>query len=155
MGLPLLFIEADNCTEEVPIIAAKFDKYMRHFHRKVKDIDGQDKPMWRTRWSAPDPRWGDATHPPVLLVFHQVGKRTVLTQMKNVADLTREHWQGQWAEGGFRVYNQKMPIVATTLELLRERPGRARVLAFRPRGPTEPVGGDRQPPPGRSPRSPC
>lgn len=120
VGLPLLFIEADNCTEEAPVIAAKFDKYMRHFHRKVKDTDGQDKPMWRTRWSAPDPQWGDATHPPVLLVFHQVGKRTALQQMKNVAELTREHWQGQWAEGGFRIYNQKMPIVATTLELLRE-----------------------------------
>ncbi len=24
-GLPLLFIEADNCAEEAPIIAAKFD----------------------------------------------------------------------------------------------------------------------------------
>ncbi|MFI8301364.1 replication-relaxation family protein [Streptomyces nigra] len=120
MGLPLLFIEADNCTEEAPIIAAKFDKYMRHFHRKVKDTDGKDKPMWRTRWSAPDPQWGDATHPPVLLVFHQVGKRTARTQMERVAELTREHWQGQWAEGGFRIYNGKMPIVATTLELLRE-----------------------------------
>ncbi|AYC44146.1 hypothetical protein [Streptomyces griseorubiginosus] len=40
--------------------------------------------------------------------------------MKNVADLTREHWQGQRAEGGFHIYHQKMPIVATTLELLRE-----------------------------------
>ncbi|MFD9433126.1 hypothetical protein [Streptomyces sp. NPDC060002] len=50
----------------------------------------------------------------------QVGKRSALKQMERVADLTREHWQGQWAEGGFRIYNGKMPIVATTLELLRE-----------------------------------
>ncbi|MGW3653945.1 replication-relaxation family protein [Streptomyces sp. NPDC000878] len=119
-GLPLLFIEADNCTEEAPIIAAKFDKYMRHYRRQAKDTDGRDKAMWRTRWSAPDLQWGDATHPPVLLVFHRVGKRTALKQMERVADLTREHWQGQWAEGGFRIYNEKMPIVATTLELLRE-----------------------------------
>lgn len=119
-GLPLLFIEADNCTEDASVIALKFDKYMRHFHRKTKDTDGQDKPMWRTRWSAPDPQWGDATHPPVLLVFNQVGKRPALKQMEKIAALTREHWQGQWAEGGFRIYNQKMPIVATTLELLRE-----------------------------------
>ncbi|MDN0200775.1 hypothetical protein [Streptomyces sp. S.PNR 29] len=47
-GLPLLFIGADNCTEDAAKMAAKFDKYMRHFHRKVKDTDGQDKPMWRT-----------------------------------------------------------------------------------------------------------
>jgi hypothetical protein len=39
--------------------------------------------------------------------------------MEKVADLTREHWQGQWADG-FHLYNGKMPIVATTLELLRE-----------------------------------
>ncbi|MEV5283530.1 hypothetical protein [Streptomyces sp. NPDC052811] len=86
----------------------------------MKDTDGKERPMWRTRWSAPGPQWGDATHPPVLLVFHQVGKRSALQQMKNVAELIREHWQGQWAEGGFRIYNQRMPIVATTLELLRE-----------------------------------
>ncbi|MEV7739134.1 replication-relaxation family protein [Streptomyces sp. NPDC088921] len=126
-GVPLLFIEADNCTEEAPIIAAKFDKYMRHFHRTVKDTDGQDKPMWRTRWSAPASQWGDATHPQVLLVFHQVGKRTALTQMERVAELTRKHWQGRWAEGGYRIYDGKMAIVGTTLELLREhgpaRPG--------------------------------
>ncbi|WP_434482052.1 hypothetical protein [Streptomyces sp. NBC_01340] len=119
-GLPLLFMEADNCTEDASVIAAKFDKYMRHYRRKDKDTDGLDKPMWRTRWSAPDPRWGDASHPPVLLVVHKVGKRSALKQMERVAALTREHWQGRWAEGGFRIYEEKMPIVATTLELLRE-----------------------------------
>ncbi|MFJ9588753.1 hypothetical protein [Streptomyces acidicola] len=120
-GLPLLFIEADNCTEDTGKIAVKFDKYMRHFHRKVKDTDGQEKPMWRTRWSAPNPQWGQALHPPVLLVFHQVGKRTALTQMERVAELTREHWQGDWISwGGFHSYDGKMPIVETTLELLRE-----------------------------------
>ncbi|WP_078492065.1 replication-relaxation family protein [Streptomyces yerevanensis] len=120
-GLPLLFIEADNCTEEAPVIAAKFDKYMRHFHRTVKDTDGEEKPMWRTRWSAPDPRWGDASHPPVLLVFNQTGKRSAPQQMERVAELTREHWQGDWNSwGGFHSYDGKMPIVATTLERLRE-----------------------------------
>ncbi|WP_404200370.1 hypothetical protein [Streptomyces tauricus] len=29
-GLPLLFIETDNCTEDASIIAAKFDEYMGH-----------------------------------------------------------------------------------------------------------------------------
>ncbi|MFC8678001.1 hypothetical protein ACFUEN_35570 [Streptomyces griseorubiginosus] len=63
---------------------------------------------------------GRRAHPPVLLAFHQVGKRTARTQIERVAELAREHWQGEWAEGGFRIYNGKMPIVATTLELLRE-----------------------------------
>ncbi|MGY1495054.1 hypothetical protein ACW4TU_00105 [Streptomyces sp. QTS52] len=77
-GLSLLFIMAGDCTGEAPVIAVKFDKYLRHFHRRAKDTDGHEKPMWRTRWSAPDLGWGDATHPPVLVVFHQVGKRSAL-----------------------------------------------------------------------------
>jgi hypothetical protein len=39
--------------------------------------------------------------------------------MEKVAALTREHWQGQAADG-FHLYKGNMPIVATTLELLRE-----------------------------------
>ncbi|WP_020123136.1 hypothetical protein [Streptomyces canus] len=48
--MPLLFIEADNCTEDAALIAAKFDKYARSFKRMEKDTDGIDKPLWRTRW---------------------------------------------------------------------------------------------------------
>ncbi|MFG2367643.1 replication-relaxation family protein [Streptomyces mirabilis] len=38
--VPLLFFEVDNCTEEVVLIAAKFDKYARFFKRKEKDTEG-------------------------------------------------------------------------------------------------------------------
>lgn len=81
-GVPLLFIEVDNCTEDAALIAAKFDKYMRFFKRKAKDTDGVEKPMWRTRWSAPDPERYERVHPPVLLVFHQVGKRSARTRCR-------------------------------------------------------------------------
>ncbi|MET8102887.1 replication-relaxation family protein [Streptomyces sp. NPDC005236] len=120
-GVPLLFIEADNCTEEAVLIAAKFDKYARFFQRKEKDTDGIEKPMWRTRWSAPEWEGYERVHPPVLLVFHQVGKRSAKKQMAKVAGLTRPHWQGRWhSEGGYHSYDSRIPIVATTLELLRE-----------------------------------
>ncbi|WP_227026012.1 hypothetical protein [Streptomyces fodineus] len=119
--MPLLFIEADNCTEDAALIAAKFDKYMRFFRRKAKDTDGIEKALWRTRWSAPDTERYERVHPPVLLVFHQVGKRTAKNQMQRVADLTRQHWQGIWhSTDGFHSYDGCIPIVATTLELLRE-----------------------------------
>ncbi|MFD3424141.1 replication-relaxation family protein [Streptomyces decoyicus] len=96
-GVPLLFIEADNCTEEAVLIAAKFDKYARFFQRKEKDTDGIEKPMWRTRWSTSEWDTYERVHPPVLLVFHQVvGKRSAESQMQRVADLTRHHWQGKW-----------------------------------------------------------
>ncbi len=61
-------------------------------------------------------------HPPVLLVFHQVGKRSADSQIGKVADLTRHHWRGEWhAKDGFHSYDGRIPIVATTLELLREQ----------------------------------
>lgn len=122
-GVPLLFIEADNCTEEAVLIGRKFDKYARFFQRKEKDTDGVEKPMWRTRWSAPDWEWDgyERVHPPVLLVFQQVGKRSAKKQMQKVAELTRHHWQGTWdREDGYHSYDGRIPIVATTLELLRE-----------------------------------
>ncbi|MFE3409216.1 replication-relaxation family protein [Streptomyces mirabilis] len=120
-GVPLLFIEVDNCTEEAVLIGRKFDKYMRFFKRKEKDTDGIEKPMWRTRWSAPEWEGYERVHPPVLLVFHQAGKRSAKSQMAKVADLTRAHWQGKWdSEDGFHSYDGRIPVVATTLELLRE-----------------------------------
>ncbi|MFD5820258.1 replication-relaxation family protein [Streptomyces sp. NPDC127038] len=120
-GVPLLFIEVDNCTEEAPLIAAKFDKYARFFLRKEKDTDGIEKPMWCTRWTTPADDAYERVHPPVLLVFHQIGKRSAKSQMARVADLTRHHWQGRWhAEGGYHSYDTCIPIVATTLESLRE-----------------------------------
>ncbi|MFJ4972705.1 replication-relaxation family protein [Streptomyces sp. NPDC088755] len=120
-GVPLLFIEVDNCTEEAVLIAAKFDKYMRFFRRQEKDTDGKEKPMWRTRWTAPAWEQYERVHPPVLLVFHQAGKRSATAQMERVADLTRHHWQGRWyEERGYHSYDGCIPIVATTLERLRE-----------------------------------
>lgn len=60
-------------------------------------------------------------HPPVLLVFHQVGKRSAKSRTQRAADLTRHHWQGRWhGDGGFHSYDGRIPIVATTLDLLRE-----------------------------------
>jgi hypothetical protein len=120
-GMPLLFIEVDNCTEEAVLIARKFDKYARFFQRQEKDTDGIEKPLWRTRWSAPATDEYERVHPPVLLVFHQAGQRSAKNQMARVADLTRHHWQGIWhREGGYHSYDHRIPIVATTLELLRE-----------------------------------
>ncbi|MHC3455713.1 replication-relaxation family protein [Streptomyces prasinus] len=120
-GVPLLFIEVDNRTEEAVLIARKFDKYARFFLRQEKDTDGFEKPLWRTRWSAPAPDEYERVHPPVLLVFHQAGQRSVKNQMARVADLIRHHWQGRWhPEGGYHSYDRCIPIVATTLEELRE-----------------------------------
>ncbi|MFF8716920.1 hypothetical protein ACF07T_36645 [Streptomyces sp. NPDC015184] len=53
--------------------------------------------------------------------IHQAGKGSADNRTTRVADLTRHHWQGRWhSEDGYRSYDRRIPIVATTLDLLRE-----------------------------------
>ncbi|MEU5431566.1 replication-relaxation family protein [Streptomyces olivoreticuli] len=118
-GVPLLFIEVDNCHETAEEIAAKLEKYARFYQRRMKDIDGKERPMWRTRWTAPDGRYGDMAHPPVLLVFNHIGARDPNRTVPRLADLTRHLWAGE-REDGYHLYDGKIPIVATGLRNLRE-----------------------------------
>ncbi|MDX3078593.1 replication-relaxation family protein [Streptomyces sp. MI02-7b] len=128
-GVPLLFVEVDNCHESAEELADKLEKYARFFRRQVKDTDGQERPMWRTRWPAPGGQLGyDMPHPPVLLVFHRIGARNPDLTVPRLTDLTRHLWQGTWhREDGFHTYDGKIPIIATGLNNLRKH------------GPTGPV----------------
>ncbi|MFI9345709.1 hypothetical protein ACIG0D_31275 [Streptomyces sp. NPDC052773] len=117
-GVPLLFVEIDNCFEPAQELAAKIDK--RFCQRKVKDVDGKERPMWRTRWWAPDGRHGDQPHPPLLLVFNHIGPRNPNTVIAQLAKLTRRHWQGTAYEDGFHMYDGKLPIVVTSMNKLKE-----------------------------------
>ncbi|MFB7852356.1 replication-relaxation family protein [Streptomyces sp. NPDC056053] len=119
-GVPLLFVEIDNCHESAQVLAAKIDKYTRFCQRKVKDADGKERPMWRTRWWVPDGRHGDQPHPPLLLVFNRIGPRNPDTVSAQLAELTRRHWQGTAYEDGFHMYDGKLPIVVTEMKQLRE-----------------------------------
>ncbi|MFZ4184650.1 replication-relaxation family protein [Streptomyces pseudogriseolus] len=118
-GVPLLFVEIDNCFESAQVLAAKIDKYMRFCQRKVKDVDGTERPMWRTRWWVPDGRHGDQPHPPLLLVFNRVGPRNPDTVIAQLTELTKRHWQGT-AYDGFHMYDGKLPIVVTGMKHLQE-----------------------------------
>ncbi|MCX4799880.1 replication-relaxation family protein [Streptomyces sp. NBC_01242] len=114
-GVPLLFIEVDNCHETAEELADKLEKYARFFRRKVKDTDGKERPMWRTRWSAPDTWSGDRTHPAVLLVFNRLGERNPDRTVPRLAELTRHLWQGQRQKGGHHHYDGRIPIIAAGL----------------------------------------
>ncbi|MEU1630273.1 replication-relaxation family protein [Streptomyces sp. NPDC020096] len=118
-GVPLLFVEVDNCRMDPERIAAKFDKCMRFFRRMVKDTGGRERSMWRARWSYPEPGYGEVPHPPILLVFNKAGTRNPMTSMKETAEHCRRHWVGEW-HGDHHTYDDQIPIVATTLDLLRE-----------------------------------
>jgi hypothetical protein len=106
-GVPLLFVDVDSCYEAAEKLAEKIDKYARFFQRTVTDTDGEERPMWRTRWPAP---WdSDPPHPPVLLVFHCLGPRNPNHTTRQLAELTRKHWQGHPAPEGYHTYEHKIP----------------------------------------------
>ncbi|MFE7401877.1 replication-relaxation family protein [Streptomyces sp. NPDC057557] len=119
-GVPLLFVEIDNCYESAQVLAGKIDKYVRFCQRKVKDADGKERPMWRTRWWVPDGRHGDQPHPPLLLVFNRVGPRNPDTVIAQLAELTQRHWQGTAYDDDFHMYDGKLPIVVTGMKQLQE-----------------------------------
>ncbi|MET9887637.1 replication-relaxation family protein [Streptomyces sp. NPDC006430] len=116
--IPLLFIEVDNCHETAEEIAAKLLKYSRFFKRTIKDTDGKDKSMWRTRWMARVAERGEAPHPPVLIVFNHIGARDPNRTVPRLQELTRPLWAGEPADG-FSSYDRKIPIIATGLRNLR------------------------------------
>ncbi|MFI9588344.1 replication-relaxation family protein [Streptomyces sp. NPDC052236] len=118
--VPLLFIEVDNCHETAEELADKLEKYARFFRRKMKDTDGKERPMWRTRWTAPATWSGDATHPPVLLVFNHIGERNPNRTIPRLQELTRHLWQGERQKGGYHHYDGRIPIIAVGLRNLRE-----------------------------------
>ncbi|MER6409291.1 hypothetical protein ABT269_38855 [Streptomyces viridosporus] len=125
--VPLLFIEVDNYHETAEEIADKLEKHARFFRRKVKDTDGRERPMWRPRWTAPATWSGDATYPPVLLVFNRIGERNPNRTIPRLRELTRHLWVGERQKGGHHHYDGRIPIIATGLKNLSQH------------GPTGPV----------------
>ncbi|WP_412079123.1 replication-relaxation family protein [Streptomyces xanthophaeus] len=109
-GIPLLFIEVDNCHETAEEIAAKLLKYSRFFKRQIKDTDGKDKPTWRTRWMASVAERGEAPHPPVLMVFNHIGARDPNRTVPRLQELTHPLWAGEPADG-YSSYDRKIPII--------------------------------------------
>ncbi|MEV7518788.1 hypothetical protein ACIPPN_30775 [Streptomyces diastaticus] len=118
--MPLLFIEVDNCHETAEELALKLEKYARFFRRTAKDTDGKERPMWRTRWTVPEYPYGEAPHPPVLLVFNHIGERNPDRTIPRLQELTRHLWQGERQRGGHHLYDRKIPIIAVALPNLRE-----------------------------------
>ncbi|MFF3253853.1 replication-relaxation family protein [Actinacidiphila glaucinigra] len=126
-GLPVLFVEVDNGTEPPAKVADKIVRYRRFFQRTVKDLSGQQVPLWSTIWQAS----GRGGFPPVAFVFtKQVGPKALQARIQEVARLSREHWQSMWCHGrhiedtgesdGYWDYEGAVPVLATTLDRLRQ-----------------------------------
>ncbi|MEU1441611.1 replication-relaxation family protein [Streptomyces mirabilis] len=127
-GLPVLFVEVDNCTESADILAAKFEKYLRYFRLKSKNPLGSESPVWRTQY----PSTGREGHPPVVVVFNpgtRTGPQALKNRMNTVMELTRLVWSGSYhgAGGGYGAeerdgyydYADAIPLLFTTLDRLQ------------------------------------
>ncbi|MFD7750419.1 replication-relaxation family protein [Streptomyces sp. NPDC059698] len=130
-GVPLLFVEIDNCFESAQVLAGKIDKYMRFGQRKVKATGGKERPMWRTRWWVPDGRHSDRPRPPLLLVFNRIGPRNPGTVIARLAELSERHWKGTWYEGGFHMYDRNW-IALSILRDVADSLAEARYTGGRP-----------------------
>ncbi|WP_190078143.1 hypothetical protein [Streptomyces daghestanicus] len=59
----------------------------------MRDTDGTERPMWRTRWWAPDGRHGDQPHSPLPLALNRIGPPNPDTVSVPLAELTQRHWK--------------------------------------------------------------
>ncbi|MFD7735760.1 replication-relaxation family protein [Kitasatospora phosalacinea] len=133
IGVPVLMVEVDRSTMSPQRVAAKFTAYRELFRTKVKsaapalaDEAAADRMVhwWRRSW----PGHTRPGYPPIALVVAGAGPVALEGRQQAVADLARDAWGGSWwtirsdnAGGdGWREYDDAVPVVATTLELLAE-----------------------------------
>lgn len=114
-------------SESAQVLAAKTGKHMRFGRRKVNNVDGRERPMWRTRCWVPDGQHGDQPHPPLLPLFNRIGPRNPNTVIAQPAELTHRHWQSTAYADGVHMYDGKLSIVVTGMRHLQEhgRPERS------------------------------
>ncbi|MFE7529365.1 replication-relaxation family protein [Kitasatospora sp. NPDC057542] len=134
IGVPVLMVEVDRSTMAPERVAAKFTAYRELFRTKVKSTDpalAEQDPAdrtvhwWRRTYPGPHTRPG---YPPVALVVTGAGPVALANRQEAVADLSAECWRGTgWTvtqddnDGdGWREYDDAVPVLATTLELLAE-----------------------------------
>ncbi|WP_406486150.1 replication-relaxation family protein [Streptomyces phaeochromogenes] len=127
-GLPVLFVEVDNCTETPERLAAKFEKYRTYFRLKTKTTQGRELPVWRSRYAAT----GRDGHPPVAVVFNpgtRMGPEGLKNRMNTVLQQTRDVWSGTYRwhgmygvgeeRDGYYDYADAIPVLFTTLDRLQ------------------------------------
>ncbi|MFJ9777879.1 replication-relaxation family protein [Kitasatospora sp. NPDC101157] len=133
IGVPVLMVEVDRSTMAPADVAAKFPRYRELFRTRVRDNDPAladrepaDRTVhwWRRAW----PGHTRPGYPPVALVVTDAGPLALANRQQAVADLSAGCWRGRGCrevrddnDDGWREYDDAVPIVATTLELLAAR----------------------------------
>ncbi|MFD6921864.1 replication-relaxation family protein [Streptomyces sp. NPDC059944] len=125
-GLPVLFVEVDNCTEPPETLESKFEKYLRYFRLTTKSSLGGEMPLWRSHYR-PSHRDG---HPPLVFVFNpgtRIGPQALKNRMNTVREGTRQIWSGDYqadrgygkGRDGYYDFTDAIPVLFTTLDRLQ------------------------------------
>ena len=123
IGLPVLLVEVDRHTENRPVLAAKFPAYAAVFAHQTKVPDPASRsgstttvPTWQQLFPGADPH----RYPPVAVVFADNATELVTrNRMRELAKATRSEWRGDTGNGVYADYSRRIPVVVTTLDLLR------------------------------------
>jgi hypothetical protein len=132
-GVPLLMVEIDMNTEPVQRVADKLAAYAALYRRRVTDPAAPG--TWTSHrageagtvpyWETLHPGTGLPGWPPLAFVFTGAGPLALANRMRDVADLTREHWAAQERRDhdsgdGYLDFTSKVPLVLTTLDRLQQ-----------------------------------
>ncbi|MGW3273883.1 replication-relaxation family protein [Streptomyces kronopolitis] len=135
-GVPVMFVEVDNGTENPLALAHKAGRYREFFRRTIKPPSPSPNP--RAQTAKPVPMWetlygplGREGYPPLAIVFtKQVGPAAMNNRINSVMRLAEQYWAGQHCEfdtsygsderDGYTDYTDAVPILVTTLDRLRE-----------------------------------
>ncbi|MEV4449776.1 hypothetical protein [Streptomyces mirabilis] len=122
-------MEVDSRTESADTLAAKSEKYLRHFRLKSKNPLGSESPVWRTQYPTTGRGGG---HPPVVVAFNpgtRTGPQALKNRMNTVMELTRPVWSGSYhgagggsgaeERDGYHDYDDTIPLLFTTLDRLQ------------------------------------
>ncbi|WP_308199730.1 replication-relaxation family protein [Kitasatospora paracochleata] len=133
IGVPVLMVEVDRSTMAPADVAAKFPRYRELFRVKVRDNDparsGLGPADRMVHWCCRTwPAHSRAGYSPVGLVVTGAGPVALASWQEAVADLSAGCWRGSWwtvrlhdNDGdGWREYDDAVPVIVTTLELLAE-----------------------------------
>ncbi|MEE6269177.1 replication-relaxation family protein [Streptomyces diastatochromogenes] len=134
-GVPVMFVEVDNGTENPIALSYKATRYREFFRRPVKQPTRTRNP-YALPAKKPVPMWealygplGREGYPPLAIVFtKQVGPTAMNNRIERVRRLTEVHWSGEYKDAdtglgerdGYTDYADAVPIVVTTLDRLRE-----------------------------------
>ncbi|MFD7645715.1 replication-relaxation family protein [Kitasatospora sp. NPDC059795] len=125
IGMPVLMVEVDRSTMAPARVAAKLPAYRELFLRQVRDYSPTTPDRTTAWWRQAYPGHTRDGFPPIALVVTGTGPQALTNRLQAIYDLSREYFlprrrKDQYGEDSWCDYDDAIPVIATTLELLQQ-----------------------------------